>query len=341
MIMLISLRVIAADFYGCINFERSVNYCAILLLFHHKNNGNHTVIPDKKNRLMIITKQSYKMKKAGIFCSLALLAVFVNLRAQNEVKPVNDTLAIIETAMNYGDGFLGGSGERMEKALFPDLMKLAATKLPNSDKSVLIQSTVSGLVEMSRAKIGFQEEAKRKITVTVLLINGDIACVRLNSSQFNDYLEMIRVDGVWKIVNVLWAFGPDSQNRQQVPVLNADEQKPAIEQAVRNYIEGLYLGDPLLVEKALHPRFTQATLARISPAVKPMINRDGYDLLVAYARAKMALQDRAKWNYQVKVLDYMDGMAMVQLNTPGAVSYIQAAYLDGEWKMINMLRKRG
>jgi hypothetical protein len=260
---------------------------------------------------------------------------------QTTSPAANDSMAVIETAMNYGDGFLGGSAERMEKALFPDLMKLAVTKLPGSGESVLIQSTVSGLVELSRAKIGFQEESKRNISVKVLLIDGDIACARLNSSQFNDYLEMIRTDEGWKIVNVLWAFGPDSRGREQVPVLNIDEQKPAIEQAVRSYIEGLYLGDPALMEKALHPRFTQAMLARINPTAKPMINRDGYDLLVGYGRAKLALQDRSKWNHQIKVLDCMDGMAMVQLTMTGSVAYIQAAYLDGEWKMVNMLRKRG
>ncbi len=281
------------------------------------------------------------MKKNTLAAILVLASLLAPRPALKAQTAANDTLAIIETAMNYGDGFYSGSAERMEKAISPDFIKLAANKLPNSDRTVLIESTYSGLIEMSRAKIGLTPEASRKIEVKVILIAGDLAFARLASSQFNDYLAMARIDGAWKIVNVLWAFGESSPNRPVVPVLKPDEQKPLAEQAVRSFIEGLYLSDPATMEKVMHIRFTQATVNKMPQTGKPLIARDGYDLTLGYAFAKLGALDKTKWNYQVSVLDYMDGMALATLTTANGANLVELLWTDGQWKIVSMLRKRG
>lgn len=280
------------------------------------------------------------MKKTT-FAAILVLASFLAprpaLRAQTAA---NDTLAIIETVMNYGDGFYSGSAERMEKALCPDLYKLAPVKLPNLESFCLTQSTYTGLIEMARAKVALTDEAKRKISVKILQISGDLALARLSSAQFNDYLAMAKMDGSWKIVNVLWTFGPDSPNRPIVPLLNADEQKPAVEMAVRDFIEGLYSSDPTRVDRAIHPRFSQATLSKLPTTGKPMISRDGCDMILGYAKAKMAAQDPAKWNFQIRMIDYMDGLAVAELSNPTGPTFIQLFWTGTDWKIVTMLRKR-
>ncbi len=42
-------------------------------------------------------------------------------------------------------------------------------------------------------------------------IYGDMATVKLSSTRLIDYLHLVRWNGEWKIVNVLWAPGPESK----------------------------------------------------------------------------------------------------------------------------------
>jgi hypothetical protein len=286
---------------------------------------NRQTIPIMKNLIITIL--------AVVFSTGYHVQIFAQANAA-------DSIAIIETALNYGDGFYSGSAERMEKAISPDLFKVAPQKLPNSDQIVLIQSTFTGLVEMSRAKVGFVPEEARKTKVTVIKIAGDLALARLTSAQFNDYLAMARMGGQWKIVNVLWTYGPDSRNRPMVPVLDAGKEKAAVEQAVRDYMEGIFTSDAARVEKSLHSRFSQATVITLPQTATAMVARDGYDQMMGYARAKIGAQDPSKVNLNIQMLDYMDGIAVAEMSTPTGTSLIQLVNLNGQWKITSLLRKR-
>ncbi|MEI6886575.1 MAG: nuclear transport factor 2 family protein, partial [Bacteroidota bacterium] len=190
----------------------------------------------------------------GAICMLPIL-----FYAQNTTDLKADSAAIITTALNYGDGFYSGDAVRMEKAIHPDLNKVCPMTLPQTGKTFFIYSTYSNLIELSRAKAGLTEEPNRKISVKVLKINDNVACARLTSASFNDYLEMVKIDGQWKIVNVLWTFGPDSPNRKVPADFKGEGEKPAVEQAVRDLIEGIYTSDVPRVEKVLYPEFKRAT----------------------------------------------------------------------------------
>lgn len=246
---------------------------------------------------------------------------------------------IQETALNYGDGFLSGSGERMTKALFPDLRKYSLMSLPNTSLPVLIQSSYSGLIQMSAAQVGLLEESARKIEVQALGQFADqIACARLTSSQFNDYLHMVKENGVWKIVNILWAPGPGSRNRSIVPVLSIEEQKPLILNAVANFYEGIYSGKADLIRGVLHPNFTLAKWTSIGPKALPYLSRDGADLLTAVADGKLALVEESKRESNTELLDYMDGMATVQVTSPAGTVYLHLGYIDSKWQLVHMLQ---
>ena len=269
--------------------------------------------------------------------TLCIHTLMMNAQINPDLKA--DSAAIIETALNYGDGFYSGDAVRMEKAIHPDLNKVCPVVLPQTGKTFLIYSTYSGLIELSRAKVGLTEEAKRKIAVKVLKINDKVACVKLTSSAFNDYLGMVKIDGQWKIVNVLWTFGQDSPNRSPLPDFKGDGERPSVEQAVRDLIEGLYTSDVPRIEKVLHPEFRRATPVVMSQTGKTMINRDAAGGIIEAARAKAGALDKEKWNIKIDVLDCMDGLAFTELAVPTGFSYCQLAKIDGQWKIVNLLRK--
>ena len=278
------------------------------------------------------------MNKRTIFGTLILIMCSIlNLKGQVTTRP--DSLAIIETARNYADGFYSGDPVRMEKAIQPDLNKVCPVLMPQTGKTYLMYSTYSGLIELTRAKAGALEESKRKTRIFVLRINEDVACAKVTSASFNDYLQMVRIDDQWKIVNVLWTWGEDSPNRKPDPDFKGLKEKNAVEGVVKAMIEGIYSADPEIVSKCLHPESRRATLMQMPTTGNYMVQRDASGGIIEATRAKLGALEKGKWDISVAMLDCMDGIAMAEMKIPSGWNYCQLAKLDGEWKIVNILRK--
>jgi hypothetical protein len=277
------------------------------------------------------------MKAILLITALCLPSVFLNGQSVPDLK--TDSIAITETALNYGEGWYSGDAARMEKAIHPDLNKVCPVVMPKTGKTFLIISSYSGLIEPTRAKAGLVDESERNIKVKILKINNNVACAKLTSAQFNDYLEMVKIEGQWKIVNVLWTFGEDSPNRKVMADFQGENEKAAIETGVRDFIEGIYTSDLARIEKVVHPEYRRATPIFIPSTGKTVIQRDAAGSVMEAVRAKAGAQPKDKWDIQVKVLDIMDGLAFAELSTSAGSNYAQMAKIDGQWKIINMLRK--
>jgi len=270
---------------------------------------------------------------------LGLVVAMSLAPAQTQVIPEAEKEAIIRTALDYGDGFYSGAADRMERAIHFDLNKVYVATIPQTGKSVLNYSTYSGLVEMTRAKVGLLDPEKRKISGAALRLNGDIACAKITSARYNDFLQMVKIDGQWKIVNVLWVPGPDTPNRPPVPAYDPAKDDPAVLGAARDFIEGAMSGDAARVEKVVHPEVCSAVLIPL-PTGKIAINRSRYSSLVEGVRAKLSVVPEASRKAEIKIIDVMDGMAFVEIAAANAWHYLQMTALDGQWKIINILSKR-
>lgn len=278
--------------------------------------------------------------KSKVWVVIVVVSVAAILApAQTQVIPDAEKEAIIRTALDYGDGFYSGAAERMERAIHFDLNKVYAMTLPQTGKSVLNYSTYSGLVEMTRAKVGLTDPEKRKIQGYALHLNGDVACAKITSAKYNDFLLMVKIEGQWKIVNVLWVPGPDTPNRPPVPSYDPAKDDPAVLAAARDYIEGSMAGDAARVEKAVHPEVSRAVLVPL-PTGKIAINRARYSSLVESVRARLTVVPEGSRTSEIKIIDGMDGMAFVEIGTANSWHYLQMTVLDGQWKIINILTKR-
>lgn len=257
--------------------------------------------------------------------------------AQAPAIPAAEQEAIIKVALDYGEGYYSGAAERMERALHPDLNKVVVSALPQTGKYVVRRSTYSGLIEQTRAGFGFVAPEQRKIHGYVLAVNGDVACAKVTSAMFNDFLSMVRVDGRWWIVNVLWTPGPDAPNRAPVPAVDSLKDKDAITGAARDFIRGVLTSDAALLEKVLHPEVSVAIVSMLQTR-RQAINRQGYSALVEPARANLipAPPEEAR-AAEIKLIDVMDGMAFVEITAANSLLYVQMAALDGQWKILNVL----
>ncbi len=131
---------------------------------------------------------------------VVLLIISSNVIAQTET---NNEEAINGAALNYIEGWFEGDADRMDKALHSDLTKRGIQLLPTG-RTLLSYASKSNMVEYTKGQFGKLPEDQRHIEVNILDIDGNMAMVKIVSSKFIDYVHVGKINGDWKIVNVLW-----------------------------------------------------------------------------------------------------------------------------------------
>jgi hypothetical protein len=123
----------------------------------------------------------------------------------------NDREAIIRVAHDYIDGFYEANGERMNRALHPNLAKRDVTRDSETGKDMVRNMTAQQLVEVTESGYGARvaEQEGRQSDVTILDVFENVASVKIVAITWIDYLHVGKVDGEWKIINVLWEWKPD------------------------------------------------------------------------------------------------------------------------------------
>lgn len=115
-----------------------------------------------------------------------------------------ERISIEKAARDYVDGWYEGDAERMQRALHPDLAKRRVEVLSN-DRAVLSTISADAMVEYTRMGVGKKSYREGQVNeVTILDVSSTSASVKTVSHQFIDYLHLARLNGEWRIVNVLW-----------------------------------------------------------------------------------------------------------------------------------------
>ena len=125
-----------------------------------------------------------------------------------------DLAAIEAVALDYIDGYYTGDGDRMKSALHPDLAKRIVAKDPETGKSELINMDAEQLVEVTAAGGGKHYLVEQRLNnVEILDVFGDVASVKITAAEWIDYMHVAKVDGDWKIINVLWEVTPEVRQK--------------------------------------------------------------------------------------------------------------------------------
>jgi putative lumazine-binding protein len=146
----------------------------------------------------------------------ALLSLFVVVAAaraaagQTAPNPAADSAGIRQAALDYIDGYYEGNGERMERALHPELAKRIVRTDPKTGRSSFGSMSALTLINGTKAGGGRNTpEAQRRHEVRILDIFEGAAVARIDASNWVDYLQLARWNGRWVIVNVLWELRPE------------------------------------------------------------------------------------------------------------------------------------
>lgn len=141
---------------------------------------------------------------------LLVLAIIISLFSQLFAQESSDTTGIKETIANYLDGFYTGDEDRMEQALHPDLAKRIVRTAPNG-RSYLRNMGAMSLYQYTKEKEDESEEhGDLDIVYTIYEIYGNMAIAKAETEYFDfvDFFQLAKVNGEWKIINVLWDMKP-------------------------------------------------------------------------------------------------------------------------------------
>lgn len=145
------------------------------------------------------------MQRAG----LLLLQLGLSLTAQPvRAQAAADSTGIRQAALDYIEGYYEGDAERMERALHPELAKRIVHTNPQG-RSQLQQMSAMTLVQGTRNGGGRDTPAaEQRKDIRILDVYRNAASARIDASGWVDYLHLVRWNGRWVIVNVLWELHP-------------------------------------------------------------------------------------------------------------------------------------
>jgi hypothetical protein len=138
----------------------------------------------------------------------ALLALLLVVPTAARAQSAADSAAIRATALDYIEGWYAGDGDRMERALHPDLAK-RIINVDQRGRSVLGHQSAMTLVQGTRRGGGRDTPVEQRRTeVRILDVFGNTASVRVDADAWVDYLHIAKFNNRWVIVNVLWELRP-------------------------------------------------------------------------------------------------------------------------------------
>jgi hypothetical protein len=139
------------------------------------------------------------MLRSFVLLSLAFLPAAA--RAQSSA----DSAGIRSTALDYAEGWYTGDADRMARALHPELVKRILVTDTATGRAFVQTMGASALVNGTRHGYGKSTPADRQQKdVRILDLYGNAAVAKVAMADWIDYLQLVRADGRWQIVNVLW-----------------------------------------------------------------------------------------------------------------------------------------
>ena len=146
------------------------------------------------------------MRSRVAVASLAVLALTAVPPAHAQTAA--DSAGIRAAALDCIEGWYAGDADRMTRALHPQLAK-RIVRTPPGGASTLGEMGAETLIGYTRNGGGRRTPvAQQRKDVRILDIFAGAASVRVDASDWVDYLQLARWNGQWKIVNVLWEMRP-------------------------------------------------------------------------------------------------------------------------------------
>lgn len=154
------------------------------------------------------------MKQLTIFFVSFLLISSFKLTAQTKA----DSLAVEKACRDYVEGWAEGNVERVAQGVSPELTKRTVSQDKDGMSFTNDMSASLLLLVTKRNKEGvrstdLEPEKPFKLDVHIYDITGDYALAKTVNTKYGffDYCQLAKVNGEWKVINVLWGWLPQKK----------------------------------------------------------------------------------------------------------------------------------
>ncbi len=149
------------------------------------------------------------MKNLLLF--IFIFTSFYNLSAQTK----QDTLEITRVALAYIESQHTPNPKQMEGALHPRMVKRSVFKNKATKKDYVSENFTENMVILAESYNikGDKFPLNPKKEVKLLDISTRTASVKLIADAWIDYMHIVKINGVWKIINVLWQYHDNKEHQ--------------------------------------------------------------------------------------------------------------------------------
>ncbi|MFN3852602.1 MAG: nuclear transport factor 2 family protein [Spirosomataceae bacterium] len=125
-----------------------------------------------------------------------------------------DTLAIKQAALDYIESQHNLNPQQMERCLHPRMVKRTFWKDKATGKDYVRETTTESMILLAESynKNGDKFPKSPKKDVILLDVSERSASVKLVADEWIDYMHIVKLNGTWKIINVLWQFNDVKQH---------------------------------------------------------------------------------------------------------------------------------
>jgi anti-anti-sigma regulatory factor len=141
------------------------------------------------------------MKKMKKITGILLLLVSFSGYSQ-----VADSIAIKQTLLDYVEGYYTADWQRVSRAVHPELVKRIIIQDSSGLNAINSMGASTLILGAKRNKKPDGSLFKADISIYDIFKNTALAKVDTNKFPFIDYAQLGKINGEWKIINVLWAM---------------------------------------------------------------------------------------------------------------------------------------
>lgn len=119
-----------------------------------------------------------------------------------------DSLEIRRAALDYIESQHKPNPKQMDSALHPRMVKRTFWKDKSTGKDYVRETTTESMILLAESynKNSDKFPASPKKEVLLLDVSERTASVKLTADEWIDYMHIVKLNGRWKIINVLWQY---------------------------------------------------------------------------------------------------------------------------------------
>ncbi len=130
-------------------------------------------------------------------------------------QTTQDSLAIKRAALDYIESQHKPNPKQMEQALHPRLVKRTFWKDKATGKDYVRETSAESMILLAESynKKGDKFPATPRKDLKFLDVSDRTASLKLLADEWVDYMHLVKLNGSWKIINVLWQYNDSAQHQ--------------------------------------------------------------------------------------------------------------------------------